>query len=97
MMASGKTTRLQVMEFTGITTERSMKENGLMITSTARVWRLGLMEANTMGITTKVRKTEKESIHGKTPVTTLELGRTTRSMDLALMSGVMEGSTRASG
>lgn len=96
-MASGKTTRHQVMEFTGITTERSMKENGLMITSTARVWRLGLTEANTMDITTRERKTEKESIHGKTTVITLALGRTTRSMDLVLMSGVMEGSTKDSG
>lgn len=96
-MATGTTIRLQVMGYTGITMERSTKENGLMITNMAREWKLGSMAANTMAIIMRGRKMEKGSIHGKTIATTPARGRTTRSTDLVLMFGVMEGSTKESG
>lgn len=74
----GRTIRLVDMERISISMELSTKENGLMISSMGKEWRLGSMEADMKVTTRRVRKMEKGSIRGEMAVTSSVLGGTTK-------------------
>ena len=74
----GKTIKLVDMVRINTSTEPSMKENGLMISSMEKEWKLGSMEADTKATMKRARKMEKGSIRGETEVISLVLGETTR-------------------
>lgn len=61
-----------------ITMGRSIRGIGWMTTSMVKGWRVGLTEVSMQGTTDRARNTERGSTSGRTAVTTMEIGRTTR-------------------
>lgn len=74
----GRMIRLVDMERISISMEPSMRENGLMIFSMEKEWRLGSMEADMKATMNRVRKMEKGSIRGEMAVISSDLGGTTK-------------------
>ncbi len=75
---TGRTIKLVDLGPISISTEPSTKANGLMIISTAREYKPGLMAVNMMDTTLKAKKMGRVDMSGGTAVITLELGRTIR-------------------
>ena len=68
-----------------------------MIFSTARAKNLVLTKAHSLEITGKAQNMEMVSTFGPTAAATLETGMKIRSMESALIRGLMVVSTRVSG
>ena len=64
-----------------------------MTTSMVKVLRAGLMAANMQATTDRARNTVKGSTSGRTAVTTMEIGKITRSLVMEYISGQMAENT----
>jgi hypothetical protein len=65
MKETGKMIKLLDMEPIFIRMGRNMKVSGRMTTNMERVFKLGSMVVNMMGIMLKARRVEKENTHGE--------------------------------
>ena len=97
MREIGKMTRLRVKVFIVIIMEQNMKVSGLMITSTGSELKRGLTVVNMKAVTFRGRRMARVNILGKMAVFIREIGKTTKSMDLAFTFGLMAGNMKENG
>lgn len=76
MMAIGNKIKPLDMEYTFIIMALNIKENGLMIINTVKVFKHGLMVAVMKETINRVKNMDKESIHGKMVAIIMEIGST---------------------
>jgi len=79
-LVNGTITRLSVMEPIKTLMAPNMKDSGPMIYRTAMEKKLGEMKLSTKDSTKMGKKKDRESMFGKTTLSTEGNGRTTRSM-----------------
>lgn len=97
MKETGRMTRLVDMASIFIIMERSIREIGLMITSMAMVFNLGLMAASTKVLTNKGRKMVRGNTSGEMEAFTKEAGRRIRLLDMEYTFGQMVENIKAIG
>lgn len=97
MREIGKMTRLRVKVYIVIIMEQNMKVSGLMITSTGSELKRGLTVVNMKAVTFRGRRMARVNILGKMAVFIREIGKTTKSMDLAFTFGLMAGNMKENG
>ena len=94
---NGSTIRLTDMECTFIKMEQDTKENGRMISSTAKEKRSGPITPCMKVITTKERNTVKDYIFGRTDLATKEIGSKIELKELESINGKTVGHTLVNG